>query len=93
MGVLLEDTSDIEIHIESLGSGELAGRDGLSCRTSGEEGLCPAAHHRGRCSWMSTPVRSASRDAGFGDFFPATDFQVEKAIHLGGSNGQFDSLS
>jgi hypothetical protein len=33
------------------------------------------------------------KDAGFGEFFPATDFMVEKVIHLGGSNGQFNSLS
>ena len=33
------------------------------------------------------------RDLGFGEFFPATDFYVEKEINLGGSNGQYNSLS
>ena len=33
------------------------------------------------------------KDVGFGEFFPATDFCVEKEIHLGGSNGQYNSLS
>ena len=33
------------------------------------------------------------RDAGFGEFFPATDFQEEKIIHLGGNDGKFSSLS
>ena len=32
-------------------------------------------------------------DVGFGEFFPSTGFSVEKVIELGGSNGQFNSLS
>src|SRR5699024_12044294 len=37
--------------------------------------------------------RITVRDAGFGDFFPATDFHAEKTIHLGGNDGKFNSLS
>ena len=37
--------------------------------------------------------RISFKDVGFGDFFPATDFYVEKEIRLGGSNEQFNSLS
>ena len=37
--------------------------------------------------------RISVRDAGFGDFFPATDFHAEKTIHLGGNDGKFNSLS
>ena len=37
--------------------------------------------------------RISFKDMGFGEFFPATDFYVEKEIHLGGSNEQFNSLS
>ena len=37
--------------------------------------------------------RLSFRDVGFGEFFPATGFHVEKIIHLGGSNGQFNSMS
>ena len=33
------------------------------------------------------------KDMGFGEFFPATDFYVEREIRLGGSNEQFNSLS
>ncbi len=32
------------------------------------------------------------KDIGFGEFFPATDFYEEKEIHLGGNDGQFNSL-
>ena len=32
------------------------------------------------------------QDIGFGEFFPATDFYEEKEIHLGGNDGQFNSL-
>ena len=33
------------------------------------------------------------RDMGFGEFYPATDFQKEKIIHLGGNDGKFSSMS
>ena len=33
------------------------------------------------------------KDVGFGEFFPSTGFQVGKTIHLGGINGQFNSMS
>ena len=33
------------------------------------------------------------KDVGFGEFYPASDFLVEKVLHLGGINGQFNSLS
>jgi hypothetical protein len=32
------------------------------------------------------------KDVGFGDFFPPTDFKVERIIHLGGADEQFDSM-
>ena len=37
--------------------------------------------------------RMIFKDVGFGEFFAATDFQVEKEIYLGGINGQFNSMS
>ena len=37
--------------------------------------------------------RISFKDMGFGEFFPATDFHVERVIYLGGSNEQFNSLS
>ena len=90
--ILLENTDDIEIHIESLVGAEmkvervsLAGlpkRNEYSIRLQvkilfSDEKTC----------------KISFKDVGFGEFFPATDFCVEKEIHLGGSNGQYNSLS
>ena len=90
--LLLENTDDIEIHIESLSSGEMRverlSLEGLPKRTNyalriqmkvifSDEKLC----------------KVIIKDMGFGEFFPATDFYVEKEIRLGGSNEQFNSLS
>lgn len=90
--VLLEDDSDLEVHIESLAGEELQvekiSMKGLPERTDYslrlkieimflEEQLC----------------RLTLRDIGFGDFYPATGFCVTKDIHLGGINGQFNSMS
>ena len=90
--VLLEDTSDIEIHIESLASGE------LQAETVSLAGLPERKDYAMRLTIEvmildEQTCRITFKDAGFGEFFPATDFQVEKTIHLGGSNGQFNSLS
>lgn len=90
--VLLEDTSDLEVHVESLAGDELLVEKislrGLPERTDYslrlrleimflEERLC----------------RLTLKDIGFGEFYPATDFKVTKEIHLGGINGQFNSMS
>ena len=32
-------------------------------------------------------------DMGFGDFFASSGYEIEQVIHLGGNNGQFNSLS
>ena len=90
--VLLEDTSDIEIHIESLASGE------LQAETVSLAGLPERKDYALRLQIKTMfldeqTCKITFKDAGFGEFFPATDFQVEKMIHLGGSNGQFNSLS
>ena len=90
--VLLEDTSDIEIHVESLATGE------LEAETVSLAGLPERRDYSLRLSIETMfldekTCKITFKDAGFGDFFPATDFQVEKVIHLGGSNGQFNSLS
>ena len=90
--VLLEDDSDLEVHVESLAGEELQvehiSLEGLPERTDYslrlkieimflEERLC----------------RLTLRDIGFGDFFPPSGFCVTKDIHLGGINGQFNSMS
>lgn len=90
--ILLENADDIEIHVESLAGAqmqvekvsllELPRRINYSLRLQVEllfldEKTC----------------RIRFKDLGFGEFFQATCFCVEKEIHLGGSNGQYHSLS
>lgn len=90
--ILLENADDIEIHVESLVGNEmqvvqvslegLPKRDNYTLRLQvnavfSEEKICKVTF----------------RDMGFGEFFPATEFCAEKEIHLGGSNGQYNSLS
>ena len=90
--VILEDTSDIEIHVETLAGDELqvekVSLDGLKERRDYSLRL--------RIEVMFLDERTCKmtfKDVGFGEFFEASDFQVEKVIHLGGINGQFNSMS
>lgn len=90
--VLLEDTDDIEIHIESLVTGEwrveMVSFAGMPKRKeySMKINIRTEFQDEHTCRLIFT-------DAGFGEFFPATGFRVEKTIYLGGTNGQFNSLS
>ena len=90
--VILEDTSDIEIHIETLD-----GED-LKVETVSLEELPERTDYslRLRIEVMFMDERTCRlrfKDVGFGEFYPASDFLVEKELHLGGINGQFNSLS
>ena len=90
--LLLENTDDIEIHIESLVGAEMrverVSLEGLPKRKNYTLRLQVKVMMRNeKCCCISF------KDMGFGEFFPATDFYVEKEIHLGGSNEQFNSLS
>ena len=90
--ILLENTDDIEIHIESLAGGEMRVESvslaGLPKRKNYTLRLqVKVIMNSEKCCNISF------KDMGFGEFFPATDFYVEKEIHLGGSNEQFNSLS
>ncbi len=90
--VLLEDASDLEVHIESLASDE------LQVETISLEGLEERTDYSLRLQLQlifldERTCRLQLRDIGFGDFYPATGFQVGKEIHLGGSHGQFNSMS
>lgn len=90
--ILLENTDDIELHIESL-----AGADMRVERIS-LEGLPVRKNYtlRLQVKVMFPNEKScivSLKDMGFGEFFPATDFYVEREIRLGGSNEQFNSLS
>ena len=90
--VLCEDMEDIELHVESLIQGNV--------RTE----KIPLSNFPKRSEYSmrlqletyfldEKTCRITVRDAGFGDFLPATDFHAEKTIHLGGNDGKFNSLS
>ncbi len=90
--ILLENTDDIEIHIESL-----VGAD-MKVEKISMAGLPKRKNYTLRLQVKAIflddkTCKISFRDLGFGEFFPATDFYVEKEINLGGSNGQYNSLS
>lgn len=90
--VLLEDTKDLELHIESLTG------DDLKVESISLEGLEERTDYSLRLQMElifleENVCRITLRDIGFGEFYPASDFYVEKEIQLGGINGQFNSMS
>lgn len=90
--LLLENADDIEVHIESLAGTE------MRVERISLEGLPKRNNYtlRLQVKVMFTDEKRCKislKDAGFGEFFPMTDFSVEKEIQLGGSNEQFNSLS
>ncbi|SHJ76578.1 DUF5716 family protein [Hespellia stercorisuis] len=90
--VLLEDAEDVEFHVESLTQGtiqtesfslaQLPERNEYSVRLRVETHFLD-----------ERTCKVTIRDVGFGEFFPATDFEDSKIIHLGGNDGKFNSLS
>ncbi|MEG0591436.1 MAG: DUF5716 family protein, partial [Lachnospiraceae bacterium] len=85
-------TEDIEIHIESLATKE------LEVVTVSLKGLPVRKNYSVRLQVKvlfldEKTCQISLKDIGFGEMFRETDFQIEKMIHLGGSNGQFNSLS
>ncbi|HIW83885.1 MAG TPA: hypothetical protein H9873_06155 [Candidatus Dorea gallistercoris] len=90
--VILEDTSDIEIHIETLAGDE------LEVEMVSLEGLPERRDYslRLRIELLFLDERTCRitfRDIGFGEFFQPSGFQTEKTIHLGGIHGQLNSMS
>ena len=90
--ILLENTEDIEIHIESLAGSEMRvekiSLEGMPKRKNYTLRLLVEIYFKD-----DKTCKISFKDIGFGEFFPATEFWVEKEIHLGGSNGQYNSLS
>lgn len=89
--VLMEEASDIELRVQSL-VGSIDKTVNISM-----EGLPKRKDYALRLQIKvlflnERTCRISFKDIGFGEFFPATDFYVEEEIHLGGSNGQFNSL-
>lgn len=90
--ILLENADDIEIHIESLAGAE------MRVERISLESLPKRKNYTLRLqvkAMLPDEKRCiiSLKDLGFGEFFPITDFYVEREIRLGGSNGQFNSLS
>lgn len=90
--VLMENTEEIELCVESLLTDKVRMErvyfDGMPKRKNYSLRL--------RISVMFTDERTCQivfEDIGFGEFYESTGFGVEKVIELGGSNGQFNSLS
>ena len=92
MEVLMEKPEDVEIHVESLADASVQ-------VFSVPMGRLPKRNNytiRLQIKVLFTDEKTCKisfKDMGFGEFFPATDFYEEVTIHLGGSNGQFNSLS
>ena len=90
--ILLEDNSDIEIHIESLSTGK------LRIQPVSFEGVPQRKNYsvRIRISTLFINERLCKvtfKDVGFGEFFPPSGFETEVELQLGGNNGQFNSMS
>lgn len=90
--VLLEKVEDIELHIESLVQGtvrtEVIPMDKFPRRSEYAMRLMIET-----LFMDEKTCKIIVCDMGFGEFYPATDFQKEKIIHLGGNDGKFSSMS
>lgn len=90
--VLLEKVENIELHIESLVQGtvrtEVIPMDKFPRRSEYAMRLMIET-----LFMDEKTCKIIVRDMGFGEFYPATDFQKEKIIHLGGNDGKFSSMS
>ena len=90
--VLLGDTDDIEIHVDSLVTGDHL------VESVSLKGLPERKNYALRLKIYTffsdeKTCHIIFEDMGFGEFFAPSGFRVEKIIELGGSNGQFNSLS
>ena len=91
--VLTNEVDELEFHVESLVQGN------LRSEIISLEGMPESDRNILRRLQIETlflderTCRITVKDVGFGEFFPATDFQVEKVIHLGGNDGKFNSMS
>ncbi|HBA63331.1 MAG TPA: hypothetical protein DCZ20_05695 [Lachnospiraceae bacterium] len=89
---LLTDDKDIEIKIESLASGE------TRIEKIPLAGLSVPQPYMVRVLMKmlfldERTLKIQVEDVGLGELFPSSGFRTEKLIRLGGSNGEFNSLS
>lgn len=92
MEALLTNGEDIEVKIDSLATGE------TRIEKISLEGLSVKQPYTIRVQIQmlfqdDRTLKIVVEDVGLGEFFPSGGFKVEKVIRLGGSNGQFNSLS
>lgn len=90
--VLVEDNKDMEIHLESLLTG------GLEIIPLDLSGLPERKNYAVRLKINTIFLdehccKIIFSDMGFGEFFAPSGFEKEVLIHLGGSNGQLNSMS
>jgi len=89
---LMHDVEDLELHIESLVAGsrrvEYISMEGFPIRTEYSMRILIE-------TLFLDPLtcKVSVRDLGFGEFFPPSDFYVEKVLQLGGNDGKFGSMS
>ena len=86
------DTEDIELHIESLVQGTLK-TEVIPLGRLPKRGEYSMRLQIETLFLDEKTCKITVRDVGFGEFFPPTDFQEEKIIHLGGNDGKFNSMS
>ncbi len=90
--ILLEDTEDIELHIESLYRGK------VQIEQISLEEVPERASYSIRLKIEVIPIEKDTFkirfiDQGFGDFYPSSGYETETIIKLGGYYGQYHSLS
>lgn len=89
--VLLEDDSDIEIHVESLVTGK------LQVYPVSLLGVPKRKNYSVRLRIQTLFIQEklcliTFKDIGFGEFFPPSGFETNIELQLGGNNGQLNSL-
>lgn len=90
--IILEDTEDIELHVESLYKGK-EGIHVISLEDIPERESYTIRLLIDVMSIDSETYRISFKDIGFGDFFPSTGYETEIIIKLGGTYGEHRSLS
>ena len=90
--ILLEDTEDIELYIESIYKGKIDMRqislDDIPERDSYSIRLLVEV-----MSIDSNTFRISFKDTGFGDFYPSSGYETDITIQLGGNYGEYHSMS
>lgn len=90
--ILIEDTEDIELHVESLYKGKI-GVHNISLEGIPERDSYSIRLQVDVMSIDSETYRITFKDIGFGEFYPSTGYETEAIINLGGVYGEHYSLS